>query len=461
MKSLSHPNFRWEIFFPAIFLLKIGWIDLSIIGWVALSISLYQLMLLFDAIGHFIPVRYILGFFMCLQFFIGPTFAYNGAEQYAYFMYRMKVPEMEYFSYAMPAVLSFILGLHLTAGSLKGERINRKAINQFLERYPSVPYIFIIVGFVCSLVSGFLPSELSFFFYLLGSLKFIGLFLLILNDNPLKGLYLSLIGASIVSSSLGEGMFHDLLTWIIFTVAVLALKYRFSAQTKLIGGAVFLVGVLVLQSLKGSYRQAIAVEGGGIETFANVYEEENEQESLFSLKRIATNNTRINQGFIITNIMKTVPDMVPYSNGEELWKIIEAAILPRFLAPNKLKAGDNELFTQYSGIRLRSSTSMSLSSVGDAYINFGAWGGCVFMFCLGLLYNFILQLFDKKGRKYPVLLLFTALVFYYPIRPDTALQTILGHVFKSLFVIYLIMTIWKQQFTRRWISPAKSSLLSA
>ncbi len=122
MKSLTHPNFHWEVFIPLILLIRLVYFDLSIIGWVALVLSVYQFMLLFDAIGHFIPVRYLLGSFMCLQFFVGPTFAYNGAEEYAYFMYKMKVPELEYFSYAIPAVLSFIIGLHLFAGNLDGEK---------------------------------------------------------------------------------------------------------------------------------------------------------------------------------------------------------------------------------------------------------------------------------------------------------------------------------------------------
>lgn len=446
MKSLTHPNFHWEVFIPLILLIRLVYFDLSIIGWVALVLSVYQFMLLFDAIGHFIPVRYLLGSFMCLQFFVGPTFAYNGAEEYAYFMYKMKVPELEYFSYAIPAVLSFIIGLHLFAGNLDGEKIDEARTKRFVKNNPRIPYIFIVVGFISSFVSQFVASELAFVLYLVGSFKFIGLFMLILADNPLKTIYLYLIGASIVSSSLGQGMFHDLLTWTIFTVSVISIKYKFSIQSKVIGAIVFLVGVIILQSLKGSYREAISVEGGGVETMVNVYEQENEQESLFSLHRIASNNTRINQGFIITNIMTTVPAMEPYSNGAELRDVIEAAILPRFLAPNKLKAGDNELFTKYSGIRLRSTTSMSLSSLGDAYINFGIFGGCVFMFFLGLFYSGVLTLFQKNSKQFPILILFTALVFYYPIRPDAALQTILGHVVKSLFVIFMLVVLWKNNF---------------
>ena len=147
--------------------------------------------------------------------------------------------------------------------------------------------------------------------------------------------------------------------------------------------------------------------------------------------------------------MSTVPDKVEYSNGEELYQIIEAAIMPRILAPDKLNAGDRSIFTKYSGIPLTEGTSMGLSSLGDAYINFGVFGGIIFMFLLGCLYNYILVLFNKYTYHYPSLLIFVPLVFYYPIRPDCELQTILGHLVKSCFLIFVIIQFWKPIFKSR------------
>ncbi|MEO7766997.1 MAG: hypothetical protein ABIS01_06205 [Ferruginibacter sp.] len=155
---------------------------------------------------------------------------------------------------------------------------------------------------------------------------------------------------------------------------------------------------------------------------------------------------RINQGFIVTNIMYNVPNRLPYSNGQEMYQVFESAILPRIFAPNKLKAGDKTLFMKYSGLQIREGTSMALSSLGDAYVNFGVVGGSIFMLFLGLLYSFVLTIFYKRSHTYPVLILFTPLVFYYPIRPDCELQTILGHLFKSCFLIYVMIMFFKSQF---------------
>lgn len=385
---------------------------------------------------------------MCLQFFIGPTLAYNGLDEYQYFLYKMQVSEMEYFTYAIPAVFAFIIGLHLFAGELEGEKVNEKRIGIFVENNPRLPYAFVIIGFFISLLSGFFSSEFAFVFYLLGSFKFIGLFMLILGTKRLKLVPMVLVIGSIVSSSFSEGMFHDLLTWIIFIGSVFAIKYKITFETKLIGAGAFIFFVLTIQLLKASFREAIGKEGGGVETFANVYEEanENKEHGLFSFEKIAASNIRINQGFIITNIMITVPDKEPFSEGKEMYRILEAAIMPRILAPNKLRAGDRDIFFKYSGIRLAEGTSMGLSSIGDAYINWGIFGGATFMFFLGMLYSYILVLFQKFSLDYPVLILFTTLVFYYPIRPDCELQTILGHLFKSIFLITTMIVFWKFTF---------------
>jgi len=215
---------------------------------------------------------------------------------------------------------------------------------------------------------------------------------------------------------------------------------------KLIVCLSFILLALIIQQVKGTYRASAMQGEGGLESFQRAYENVNESSGIFDFKRLAVSNVRINQGFIITNIMKTVPARVPHSNGEELRLLLEAAVLPRFLAPNKLEAGDRTLFTKYTGLGLRQGTSMGLSSVGDAYINYGIVGGCIFMFLLGFLYNQVLKAFHRYSKFYPVLLLFVPLVFYYPIRPDCELQTILGHLVKSCFLVYVIFLVWKSSF---------------
>jgi hypothetical protein len=448
MKTLFPSQVNWGAFLLVAFFIRISLFDVSFFSYLAVILSLYQFTLLFTGLGNILPVRYLFGAFMCLQFCIGPVLAYNGLDQYQFIDYRMQIPEAEYFSYALPAVICFILGLHITAGNFKGEILDEDGIRLFVDKNPQLPYIFIIAGFLASVVAGFFPANTAFLFYLLGDLKFFGLFLLILGGPKLKTIPLILVFGSILGPALQQGLFHDLLTWLIFVGAIYAIKYKFGFNIKLIGCVSFILLAVVIQQLKGVYRTAIGHgEEADLETVSETYEARNAGDnSIFSFASLAPNNVRINQGFIITNIIKTVPDRVPFANGDEMLDILEAAFLPRVIDPDKLTAGAKDVFIKYSGIRLNKNTSMGLSSLGDAYINFGYEGGCVFMFFLGLLYSTVLNFFDKQKIKHPAILLFLPMMFYYPIRPDCELQTILGHLVKSTLLVLVIVYYWKSVF---------------
>jgi hypothetical protein len=218
---------------------------------------------------------------------------------------------------------------------------------------------------------------------------------------------------------------------------------------------------VIIQQVKGDYRQAAwGGKGGGAgwDSFEKAIDEKHEEGGLFGSSALAKSNLRINQGYIVTNIMANIPAREPFSNGKEMVQILEAAFLPRILAPNKLNAGDRFVFMKYSGMQIRPGTSMALSSVGDAYINFGIFGGCIFMFIWGWAFCIVLNGFDKYSRLYPFLLLFTPLVFYYPIRPDCELQTSMGHLVKSCVLIYFMILFWKKDLSKAVIKKQISAL---
>lgn len=449
MQSLLNVKFSWHFFAITLVLIMLTFPTLDWFMYIGIAISLHQFMLLFESIGSIVPIRYLFGSFMCLQFFLGPTFAYCGLDDYQRGFLKMQIPAVEYFSYAIPAVTMFILGLHYNS-VLQGEVVDLKGTRQFVKVNKTIPYIFIGIGFVANFGEIFFSNTFTFIFVLLSNFKFVGLFLIILGRKKLDPLIILIVFGSIVISSLRNAMFHDLITWIIFLGAVLAIKYKPSKKIKLIVSSAFITLALFIQLLKGEYRTATWEQGseGNIETLSKSFQLTEEKSGGFSWENIAKSNVRINQGFIITNIMNTVPSRVPFENGKELLIILESAFLPRILAPNKLNAGDRFIFMKYSGIPLAPGTSMGLSSVGDAYINFGIFGGSIFMLFYGLFINFILKKLNEYSYFFPVLLLFTPLIFYYPIRPDCELQTILGHIVKSCFLLFVIFQIWKVKFRR-------------
>ena len=448
MYSLFKVRFNWGLYLGLIIFSRLLFPNLSWFSYVAIMISVFQFLLLFYSFGAVIPIRYLLGSFMCLQMFIGPTLAYNGLDKYQRGFLKMQIPEDQYFLYVIPAVICFIVGLHIRAGMLEGEVVDQEKIKRFVKENPKLPFVFIGIGFVSSFVSGLFGAELGFVFTLLACFKFIGTFLFILSGTKLRPFFLFLVYGSVIASSLGSAMFHDLLTWLIFLGAVFALKYKPSVQVKGIFTFGFIILALMIQLIKGDYREATWKEGeeGGIETLQKTMNASQEKNSFINEEKLGGSNVRINQGFIITNIMANIPARMPFAKGEELAQILEAAIMPRILAPNKLNAGDREFFMKWSGMRIAAGTSMGLSSVGDAYINFGMVGGSIFMLLYGMFFSEVLKAFNHFGKSFPVLILFTSLVFYYPIRPDCELQTILGHLIKSCFLIFVMIQIWKYKF---------------
>ncbi len=452
------------MFFPTLFNVKINWLayalglvaviivipDISVWRFLALAIAGHQFLLLFYSYGYVIPVRYWAGAMACLQYLVGPSFAYSGLDELMYFKYRMQVPEDVYFAYAIPAVICFILGLHIS-GRLWGEKVDEAAVNRFVESNTQLPYIFIGIGFLSSIVSGFFGAELANVFYILSGFKFIGLFMLLLSKQPVRLLPLVLVIGAIVSTSLKTAMFHDLLTWVVFVLAVLAIKYKPSVIVKIWFTIGMVVVVLIIQQIKSVYRSNITYGQGNTAAFEESFKTVNQSGGFFDLNNIAGSNVRINQGFIVTYAMSWVPEHEPFARGAELVKILEAAFLPRIIAPDKLKAGDNSLVFKYTGMTIRQGTSMSISALGDFYVNFGTFGGCIGMFLFGWIFNLVLIGFQKFSKDFPIILVFTPLVFYYPIRPDTALQTGLGHLVKASFLLWVMIIFWKKDLSRRGI----------
>ena len=450
MPNTPIPKFNWGVYFLIILTIRLLFLDISWHSFIAVAIMIHQFMSFFMLVGYVVPIRYIFGIFISLQFLLGPTFAYNGLDPYQYFMYRMRIPEEEYFTYAIPAVVAFIFGLHVFSGKLKGELLDTHGIRQFVDQKPMLIYWLIGIGFSSSILGSFFSSELAFVFYLLGGLKFVGVFMLIFSTKKLQWSAIVLVMGSILFSSLGEGMFHDLLTWLIMLAAVYAIKIKPSLLFKSVAFFSFLTIAIIIQLTKGDYRAKLAQGAAGdIDTFEEAYKASNKNKGVFSFERLAENNTRINQGFILTNVMYRIPRMMPYSDGQEMMQIVQSAVFPRVIYKDKLKAGDRKLFTRYSGINLTSSTSMGLGSLSDGYINYGLLGGIFFMFCLGALYAVGLNRFYAYSKNYPALLLFAPLVYYYPIRPDCELQTALGHYIKALFLIWVIHVIWKNTFYKK------------
>ena len=198
----------------------------KIIEYLAVSVFITQIILVYKSIGKILPVRHLFGLMMSLQILIGPVLVYNGFDEFiTNDNYRMDTSSEVYFSYALPAVALFIIGLNIFSYKHSGENINIVAIKNAIKGQKNMPYILIAMGFLGNIIENIVPTELQFVTYLMGAFKFIGLFTLIIGEKKLKMWVLVLVFGSIIYTTLQSAMFHDLITWLIFLVSILFLRY--------------------------------------------------------------------------------------------------------------------------------------------------------------------------------------------------------------------------------------------
>jgi hypothetical protein len=427
---------------------------------IAVSIFMYWVSSLFIRTNDSLPIKELFLSMYALQFLFGPALAYNGMDYYTEDIYKMKVNSQDYFSYTLPVFIAFTLGFNVFAKkySLK---LNRSKINLWCEQNPKLPYYFIGIGFVSSFLSSFFPASLAFVFYLLGGFKFIGLFVLLLSYQPLKINLLVLIYGMILVSSFQGGMFHDLLTWIIALCLILAYRIKPNWQLKMAGIVGFVLFAIFIQSIKHGLRAQTWFNNkeASIDLVEDVAADVNKTNGgMLSMDNLGPNFVRINQGWVLASTMDNVPRVKAHTNGLLLQQYLYSAFVPRIVDDTKLGSGGKEIFNTYSGHHINSGTSIALGLFTDAYVDSGSYA-VFYVFLFGLFYGYILMQFSRKSNRYPILLLFVVLVFVYPIRPDCETQTALGHIIKSIILLYVMFTYYKKKFTLS--SKVKSRALVA
>jgi len=390
----------------------------------------------FFDLGNKIDIRDIMIILAALQWLIGPTLAYTFIEDDPIFY--MSVPQETYMDFIFPATLMFVVGLYLPLWKKHLEEVHiLNNIKTIIQKYPNIDLLFILGGTFLTLIENYLPGIFRFFIYLLASVRFVGLYFLILKDRPFKWYIFGFVIISFASISAQQAMFHDLILWLGFMMVIIAFIYRISVWQKII---IFLTGIffiITIQVVKGEFRSLNTSERTIGEFYDIAAENLQDDSFLFSEAFINYNITRINQGWIIARIMYYTPNFEPFAEGETIWRGIKASILPRFLMPEiKTFAGYSAYFERFTGQSLALGTSMDISIIGEAYANYGVFGGAVFMFFLGLFYNFILFQIFRLSINNPSLLFMLPIMFLHVVKAETDFSTTMNFLVKAIMVIY-------------------------
>ena len=415
--------------------------------WTTIGVILSGLIALrfISQLGKSLPILELMLFIAAAQWIIGPLIEYNTPSlHYKYFMY---VDQQRYMSYVVPAFGAFALAVLLGLRFLKDSTIPLDRLKHFKDYGVTI----FLIGVFFDLIGSSLPASLAFFAFIISNFKFAGAIILFFSDDQrLKPIfYASLV--FLLFRAIQSTMFHDFILWTAFFYMFWALQFKPSRQ-KIV--ATLLIGALsltTLQTMKYAYRQQVwnGYSGSKIELFTGLVVDAilldgADQELLDG----ELNKVRLNQGWIISAIIDEMPQRTDFLKGETITDALSAAVLPRFLNPNKTKAGGQENFRRFTGLELGEGTSMGISIIGEAYGNYGKNGGVIFMGIWGLFLSVFWNMVFKKTATNIVLLAFLPLLFLQVIKAETELVVVLNHLIKATIVVYLFF--WAAKALLNW-----------
>lgn len=396
-----------------------------------------------DLIGKKIIILEIASFTAILTWLVGPLpFYHFFNEKNSLAVEWVKVMPLtsnEYYSFALPATISMILGFtyrfkfnHLLYQS---KEIFPK-IKLYLQNKSIVGVVLILIGFIASLLLPQIPASLSFIFYLLSSVTMVGLLYLYFSDIPYKKALLFFGFLTLMAQSVNTGMFGVLIYMIILVGLLIFSEKKISFLLKafmLIAGIYF---VFLLQTVKHEYR-AVAWSKGADPVFFGqlIYSKILSPVSGLDEYELFMVMARLNQGWLICKTMYHVPKDKPYAYGETIGLSIAATLVPRFIWPSKPKAGGVYNLERFWGYKL-TRYSMNIGPIGEAYGNFGKYGGILFMFFYGLFLNYLLNIILKYSISNPTWIIWLPFLFLYSIGTETDMVSTFNYLVKSFVFLF-------------------------
>jgi hypothetical protein len=361
--------------------------------------------------------------------------------------YAMKINSETYFSLAFPGFVLFAMGMFTIPTKIFKPNFSEISKTSLLnERFLVQLSIF---GVICGLSADVFSSDFAFLIYLFSLVRFVGVFALFAS-NPKKYRYLALL---ILGFELYNGfknaLFHDSIMWVIFFFLFYLYVNKPRIALKFTGTLVLIFLVLLIQAFKQDYRQRVWIGGevASIETISDVGLGKANSEVLVGEANLLGTLNRGNQAWIFASTVDNMDRTNDFQGMNNVNLYFESALLPRFLAPNKITSGNKEIFNKFSGHQINSGTSMGLGVFADGYIAYGQIGVYLFTFFLGLLFSFTFKLIQSWSNISPFYVLLTLPILNYAVRPDCELQTIINHLTKSMVVFGIFVNLSKYQFT--------------
>ena len=412
----------------------------------AVSVGIFTLLIyriLFESNKQFVFREWALLLY-CLNYLIAPAITYIQPEELV--QYGMKVPLDQYFNLALPGFLFFTLGLIIIPTKIF--RVDYSKVDQSAIVNKDFLMKVVVVGVLLRVTSSIFPGEIGFVIYLIAMVRFVAAFALFSLSKRLW--YYSAIVLSLeLLYALVAGMYHDAVMWIIFFALYFIYANKPSIQIKLIGASSLILLVLLIQAIKFTYREAAWQDASkqNLSTATSIASEKATSDVLLGEENLLSTLNRGNQAWIFASTVDNLDRTKNFQGLTNVNKYLEAALLPRFLAPDKLSSGNKEIFNEFSGHNINGATAMGLGVFADGYISFGAWGVYIFGFTLGVIFSLTFKLVERWTQVSPFYVLLLLPLLNYAVRPDCELQTTINHLFKGVLLYGFLVYITRKRFT--------------
>lgn len=379
-----------------------------------------------------------------MNYLVAPAITYNLPDNDV--QYEMKILSDQYFELAIPGFLCFFIGMFVF--KTKIFKIDFTQVNLSASVNEKFLIQLTLLGTILNLINIFIQGELNFIIYLFAILRFVGAFALFsLNKKNWIWVFVVLI-IELTRAFLG-GLYHDALMWVVFFTLFFVYAHKPSFQTKIIGFIALAFLVLFVQAIKVTYRNEVwqGNQDASLETVFIVGSKQANSNVLIGTDNLLSTLNRGNQAWIFASTVENMDKNKNFQGLTNVNKYLEAAILPRFLAPNKIQSGDKEIFNIFSGHEINEGTSMGLGIFADGYIAFGTWGVYLFGFVFGLIFSLTFKLVDRWTKVSPFYVLLLLPLLNYAVRPDCELQTTINHLFKGILLYGFLVYLTRKRFT--------------
>ena len=388
----------------------------------------------------------------CLTWLVTPLFFYHYYNSTNFlanlWVKTMQVDSDEYYSYVLPGVLALWLGLRLKKSKFSSKNFKLDNIIQYFQiaNFKKIGFILTVLSLFSTIIMGFVPGSIAYVFYLTQKLIFVGLIYLYYASEKQSFGYLFGGFALLLFTSIRGGMFGEMVFMTLIAAIIFSTNYAIRLRTKVLIAAFGFSFIIILQSVKGEYRKVAWVSVASSTYFADLVADRLSNPSkIIDPNALFATAVRFNQGWLIASTMSRVPSVVPYAEGETIYNSVLAILVPRFLWPDKPIAGGKynlKRFLGYGDI----SYSMNIGPIGEAWANFGKWGGIFFMFLYGLFFRFIFDFLLGIVNKRPSVIIWFPLLFFYAVGVETDILTTLNSLVKTMVFVGFIFWIFPKVF---------------